>query len=294
MNGSRVVEQYKDTIKQGLAEKYKILAESMYAWKMPEGIPKQYPEHYLYRDGQCAMARYKDMYVIGSIVAESVYTNLYNEPVKWRMQFDGNFMDTEIRTHVFTEKDSVIIRESKEPRRPMSYINAVIDDMINNKISQRININMMRTPLVFYGDFSNQLTQRNLANTFWEGQPFMFLSDKSGKSMMSTDTQVLNNHIEYVADKIEDYTADLENDIFDYLGINSLANEKKERMLTDEVNASTEQLSIIKMSCLEKRQEAVDKINDLWGLDVAVEEAVFNGDDGRKNGQDGGEDGEID
>ena len=54
------------------------------------------------------------------------------------------------------------------------------------------------------------------------------------------------------------------------LGINTLAVEKKERLITDEANANNEAIDFNIGAMLKARQDACEEINKMFGLNVSV------------------------
>jgi hypothetical protein len=60
------------------------------------------------------------------------------------------------------------------------------------------------------------------------------------------------------------------NDCMTMLGINNANMDKKERLVTEEVSANDEQVDAMLNIALESRLEAVEQINDMFGLDISV------------------------
>lgn len=70
------------------------------------------------------------------------------------------------------------------------------------------------------------------------------------------------------------------NDCMTMLGIDNSNMDKKERLVTDEVNANSEQVDSMLNIALTSRREAVEQINALFGLDVSVDPATGGESDG--------------
>ena len=64
-----------------------------------------------------------------------------------------------------------------------------------------------------------------------------------------------------------------------FFGINNTNTEKRERLITDEVNANNEVISINAEAMLLTRQEAANAINKLYGLNVTVKMRSFQVED---------------
>jgi hypothetical protein len=61
------------------------------------------------------------------------------------------------------------------------------------------------------------------------------------------------------------------NECMGYLGINNANQDKKERLVADEVDANNEQVAASRNVALNARQEACGLINKLYGLNVSVD-----------------------
>ena len=69
---------------------------------------------------------------------------------------------------------------------------------------------------------------------------------------------------------LESYKAEF----LSFLGVNNVQNEKAERLITDEVNANNQFISINLETMLYERKSACKQINERFGLDVTVKTRV--------------------
>jgi hypothetical protein len=76
----------------------------------------------------------------------------------------------------------------------------------------------------------------------------------------------INTNAPYIADKVTEYKKEIWNEALQYLGINTLSLEKKERMITDEASSNNELINLNLQSFLIPRQEAARQFNELFGL----------------------------
>ena len=108
--------------------------------------------------------------------------------------------------------------------------------------------------------------------------------------------KVVSTQAPYVADKLYQLKNQIWNEALTYLGISNLNINKQERLITNEVSSSQGSTISSRYSRLESRRQAVEKINDMFGLDIEVNyrEDFQNVDLDMPNGTDtlGGDDSE--
>ena len=78
--------------------------------------------------------------------------------------------------------------------------------------------------------------------------------------------QFFGNNVKnvYVADLVQAEKRDIYNEFLTQVGINNAAQEKKERLLVDEVNSNNDELQINMNYCYANIKEAVDKANAMF------------------------------
>jgi len=61
------------------------------------------------------------------------------------------------------------------------------------------------------------------------------------------------------------------NEFFTFLGINNVNSDKRERLITNEVDANNEQIEFSAKIMLDSRKKACEKINKMFNLNIDVE-----------------------
>ena len=69
---------------------------------------------------------------------------------------------------------------------------------------------------------------------------------------------------------LQEYKSSLLSEILTVLGVNNVEQEKKERLITDEVNANNQKISRYLQSALTERQEFCDRVKKKFGLELKV------------------------
>ena len=95
------------------------------------------------------------------------------------------------------------------------------------------------------------------------------------KNLDVTDFEVLQTNSPYVADKLQEYKRNVWSEALSFLGVNNVADEKAERLITDEVNANNEMIDLSAQTMLLTRQQAAKKLNENYGFNVEVKQRTF-------------------
>ena len=108
---------------------------------------------------------------------------------------------------------------------------------------------------------------KNLYMQYDGNQPFIF----GGKDLDINAIKAISTGAPYVSDKLYELKREYWNEALTYLGIANVQTNKKERLITDEVNRTMGGVFASRLSRLNERQEACKKINEMFGLDISVE-----------------------
>ena len=88
---------------------------------------------------------------------------------------------------------------------------------------------------------------------------------------ISNKLNVLKTDAPYIIDKLDVHKHQIFNDALTVLGIDNANTDKKERLITNEVE-SNEELIKYYLNCYYKtRKKACDEINEKFGLDIDIE-----------------------
>ncbi|MCU7526197.1 MAG: hypothetical protein HF308_17110 [Ignavibacteria bacterium] len=236
-------------------------ALSMFEWTgLPDSVNERFLEVQMFHAGRILF--FKDP-TMDFLALPFTYgqLNVYNEPIDFTA-FSVNYnrsysIDNAVPIWGNFSRTSIepIVREFA---KRLYWVERALD----------LNVRQQKFPFLILAEESQRLTMMN-AYEQWEGnEPFIF-GNKSGFDKEAF--QVLTTPVPYVADKLMEYKHNLWNEAMTFLGIGNAKQDKKERLVSDEVSANDEQITSSRYIMLKARQLACEKINQMFGLNISVD-----------------------
>lgn len=248
-------------------ERFKKICLSMFDWvNLPESMSARYLEECLYYKGQAALLKDELYGFINTQCASNGYLNIYGLPTSLNCY---SYQYNSIR-NLYTglegteDKDCVLVMNNWERIPTANTIELFCQRLAEAEMVAMTNIKAQKTPVLIVVDENQRLLMENLYAQYDGNRPFIF-GDKNqvGDGVVKS----INTGAEFIADKIMEYKKQIWNEALQYLGINSLQTEKKERLITDEASSNNELINLNLQSMLIPRQEACKQFNKLFGLE---------------------------
>lgn len=236
---------------------------SMFKWEgLPESVDVRYLEMELFLSGQSLFFKDDVMgYLTLGCLANGSF-DVYGEPVSRRAYSRYNGYNSD----VFTGKDSVIIWNNymrvPSAQDVMYYAQRLWD--IDSTID--INVSAQKTPILIQCDEKQKLSLLNVYKEYDGNSPVLF----GDKNLDIKGFGVLKTDAPFVADKVYELKNQIWNEALTYLGISNVSYQKRERLITDEVTRSQGGTIASRYSRLAMREQACNRINEMFGLDVSV------------------------
>jgi hypothetical protein len=135
-----------------------------------------------------------------------------------------------------------------------------------------ITLMLMRQPYIVAVNDSERLSFINMLRQVQEGQLAVFGTEALGADAIRDKLSTLDLGIDKeMVLNLQIAKSKIWNETMTLLGINNANQEKRERLVADEVSANDSQVMAVRNSALSARQYAAEKINDRYDLDVSVE-----------------------
>ena len=249
-------------------ERFKKIALSMFEWvNLPESMNQRYLEECLYYKGQASLLKDEELGFINTQCCSNGQINIYGLPTALNCFSFGYSKDRKLSTGLNTEeaqKDScVLVMNTWEKIPTASTLELFALRLYEAERTCDVNIKAQKTPVLLKVDESQRLTMENLYSQYDGNKPVIF-GDKN--QLQDGVIKAITTEAPYITDKVTEYKKEIWNEALTFLGINNIAVNKKERLVTDEANYNNELTNLNLQSFLIPRQEACKQFNDLFGL----------------------------
>lgn len=238
------------------------LSVSMFEWQgLPETVDPRYLELHLFQNGSVVYFRDE---VMGDLCLDCIANgqfDVYGNPISRRAYSSYNQYQKTLN-----ESDSVIIWNNYLRQPSVLDVKMFAKRLYNLDRIIDVNANAQKTPVLVQGTEKQRLTLVNLYKEFDGNAPFIF----GDKNLDLNSLRAISTNAPYVADKLYQLKTQIWNEALTYLGISNLNIQKKERMVTDEVQRNQGGTIASRYSRLQARREAVAKINRMFGTDISV------------------------
>lgn len=240
-----------------------MLAENVFEYKnLPEYIDLSYLNDTLLKQGSIAFFKDEIMGVIALPYSPIGKLDIYGRPMKIMARaYNGTFFRT-------LNRDEFVIMYDNTLRSSIYLDILQIAERISmNKRTIDVNIVQQRTPRIWKTNKDKERTIKDLSNNI----------DGFEENVLTYDTldidemQCVLAPAPFVADKIN---ANLEKEwaeFYQLVGISHLQEQKKERLIIDEMNASQGGTIASRFSRFETRKRAIEEINKKFGTNIEVE-----------------------
>lgn len=254
MNNATYIQYYNRLIELSIA---------MFDWTgLPGTIDPRFLELTLFKYGQAVFFEDEVMGYLALTNAVQGGFDVYGYPVASRAYSPYNNYQKNL-----TLDDSVIIYNNYL-RTPSSLdVEVFAKRLYNLDRVIDVNANAQKTPVLIKCAETQRLTMKNLYKEFDGNSPVIF----GDNGLNDANFTVLSTEAPYVADRIYQLKTQIWNEALTYLGISNINVQKKERLITDEVSRNMGGVIASRYSRLNARQNACDKINKMFGLNVWCE-----------------------
>lgn len=270
----------------------KLIATSLFTWKGLDEVAgfgaSRFLELVLYENGRACFVKDSEKGYLALRVNPSDKLNVYMLPEKvlaWSLGYNKNYLFDDV---IYIMNNNLEIPTSQSLQLFAYRLYETERTIDTNLIAQK-------TPVLIEGDTKTILTLKNVYMQYSGNTPFIFGNKQFD---ISNKLNVLKTDAPYLIDKLEDHKHEIWNEALTYLGIDNANTDKKERLITSEVESNDELINYY-LNCFYKtRKDACDRINEKYNLNIELslnkeildllnldENSIINYEEGEEDGK---------
>lgn len=249
---------------------YTNLALNRFRWEnLPEGLTSRNIEMQLFNTGQVFFTKTDDYGYI-CLRASAKGFDLYGDPSEVNVYGLG-YQES------FDIEDGVLIRENDMSYPPLLHLLHYMGVATTVDETAMMNLQQQRFPIIFTKTSNTELSvkqfQQNIFDTYFPVQ----IVDKNMEKALGTGTgtidtvKALNTNVPFILNQLQDFKHDKESELYTFLGLNNANTDKRERLITSEVDANNGQIMMSLDTSFKNRQLACKMLNEMYKFDPPIE-----------------------
>ena len=241
-----------------------LISKTLFKWEnLPNNINEKWIERYLFSEGRCIF--YKDP-TLGLMVArmgESGMVNCYDEPTNVNPIATNYHYNGE---QLINGKNCVIIGNNDAYFPTAPTIDLYARKLTNIDRTIDVNIEAQKSPVIVKCSEKQKLTMKQVFTQRKDNEPLIY----ADKNLELNDISILDLKPPMVFKDLQLQKHMIYNECMTFLGVNNANLDKKERLVTSEVNANNDQLNVNEDVMLKSREHACKLINEMFGTNIKV------------------------
>lgn len=229
------------------------LVIARYEWDLCETLNARALELGLIFNGLCAFADDKKYGFINAPATPLDNINLYFESTEYKLisnTYEENFARDKI----------VLVYNTPFIMPSINIIEYFVAQLVDIDLSIWLNRKGLRTPYIIEADEETKKNAEIAYKKVRDGSP-LIITDKNSNFNIDR-LKVLNTNTPYIIDKLQEDKRNTLSTFYTIFGINNVETEKRERLISDEVNANLQSVALGAEIGLACREQACREFNE--------------------------------
>lgn len=235
---------------------------------LPDNMPLYYMERKLITNGSALIY---DTEMDGLFVGtgtRSQELNHYEESVGYTV---SSPVSDHNKTYILGD-DAIMVKNNSDATPDIDLIWVYSKILTEIRVTQTTNLQTMRFPFML---LANEKTKSSIIEQFRQvtaGAPYIMIDPELMEEHGHSADNVFNTDTPYNIDQLQQFYNDIKNEMLTQLGVNTNpSQDKKERLLVDEISSNDDETSGYIQTRLKEREEAAKKASELFNTEITVE-----------------------
>lgn len=255
------------------------IALSMFEWEnLPDSMNARYLEMTLFYKGQAGLLYDKDYGFINTQATDSGYINIYGLPSRIQCY---SYRYNEMRDLYVKgsgepiDKEAILVLNNYDRTPTATTLQLFAYRLAQAQRTADVNIMAQRTPILITTDQRQEFSMRKLYEQYDGNTPVIYADKNSG--LNPDAVRAIKTDAPFIATDILQYKILIWNEFLSFLGISNL-DEKRERLISSEIDSNNELVNMNLQSYLIPRKKACEEFNQKYGtnIDVKVRSDLYN------------------
>lgn len=245
------------------------IALNRFKWiGLPDSCNERFLEQCLLRNGYASIAPDESGVWYTFLATYSSDFTPYGEPAKWLAESYGTG-----RSYEANWSTGALCWDNRSFTNPWNTIQLLARKLTHILRTEDINLSHQQTPWIFTAPENKKLELANLVKQVNGGEPVIMANSNFADNFTY---DAISTQVPFIGLELNVQYENVWRQVYKFLGLDSLAVEKKERVIEEEVKATSQPAVMRRLDGLEARRDAARHINSLQN-DFEVQ-VVFNDD----------------
>ena len=255
------------------------IALSMFEWEnLPDSMNARYLELTLFYKGQAGLLYDENFGFINTQATDGGYINIYGLPTRIQCY---SYRYNEMRDLYVPsanrpkEEEAILVLNNYDRTPTANTLQLFAYRLAEAQRTADVNIKAQRTPILLTTDQRQEFSMKKLYEQYDGNTPVIYADKNSG---LNPDAiRAIKTDAPFIANDILQYKIAIWNEFLSFLGISNL-DEKRERLISNEVDSNNELVNMNLQSYLIPRKKACEEFNQKFGMkiDVKVRSDLYN------------------